>query len=296
MVEPWLNTFDEVKKAHMDPKLLAPRLASVKSAFLVVKVDQTIEGSIRIEFEREVDYTNTIFRTLILDVIEDYGADLPELKTWQLTFDKKTAVEMNGRLSEASVRKILSMAHLPRLSGQGSASEKTASTPKSEQGKAPNPPAAPATRTQPDVVSASQAYFRSVSTMIDGLKRVDRPTYRSTKLWYDKYAKQIEELPLLGVDKELLDWGAMVSRTMREMSSGINYYAQNQKYAVASDNSGNYSGYGYYYANSKVYDASVIKKQSDAMMSVDLDKRWQAVETSVAEMRRKMVEKYKVDF
>ena len=32
------------------------------------------------------------------------------------------------------------------------------------------------------------------------------------------------------------------------------------------------------------------------MMSVDLDKRWQAVETSVADMRRKMVEKYQVDF
>ena len=132
--------------------------------------------------------------------------------------------------------------------------------------------------------------------MIDGLKKTDRPTYRSTKLWYDRYAKQVEELPILGVDKELLDWGAMVARTMREMSSGVNYYSQNQKYAVASTPSGNYGGYGAYYGNSRAYDASVIKKQSDAMMSVDLDKRWQAVETSVADVRRKMVEKYMVDF
>ena len=83
--------------------------------------------------------------------------------------------------------------------------------------------------------------------MIDGLKKTDRPTYRSTKLWYDRYAKQVEELPILGVDKELLDWGAMVARTMREMSSGVNYYSQNQKYAVASTPSGNYGGYGAYY-------------------------------------------------
>jgi hypothetical protein len=40
----------------------------------------------------------------------------------------------------------------------------------------------------------------------------------------------------------------------------------------------------------------VIKKQSDAMLSVDLDKRWQLLETSVSDMRRRMVEKYKVDF
>ena len=82
----------------------------------------------------------------------------------------------------------------------------------------------------------------------------------------------------------------------REMSTGINYYAQNQKYTVASTPSGVYAGYNYWSANSKLYDASVIKKQSDAMMSVDLDQRWQAMETSVADMRRKMVEKYGVDF
>jgi hypothetical protein len=32
------------------------------------------------------------------------------------------------------------------------------------------------------------------------------------------------------------------------------------------------------------------------MMNVDLDKRWQAMESSVSDMRRKMVEKYMVDF
>jgi hypothetical protein len=152
------------------------------------------------------------------------------------------------------------------------------------------------TSSSSDVVNASQAYFRSVASLIEGLKGTERPTYRSTKLWYDRYAKQIEELSILGVDKDLLDWGAQVSRTFREMSTGINYYSQNQKYTVASDPNGVYAGYGYWYANSKSYDASVIKKQSDAMMSVDLDKIWQKLEISMADIRRKMVEKYKVDF
>ena len=58
-------------------------------------------------------------------------------------------------------------------------------------------------------------------------------------------------------------------------------------------NSGNYGGY---YGSSQSDTSSVMKKQTDAMMSVDLNKEWQDVETSVAEMRRKMVEKYQVDF
>ena len=88
----------------------------------------------------------------------------------------------------------------------------------------------------------------------------------------------------------------MVSRTLREMSSGINYYAQNQSTPWPRPRTASTPGTGTCYANSRAYDQSVIKKQSDAMMSVDLDKRWQAMETSVADMRRKMVEKYKVDF
>ena len=65
---------------------------------------------------------------------------------------------------------------------------------------------------------------------------------------------------------------------------------------MASSSSGYYGGYGGYYANSRSYDQSVIKKQSDAMLSVDLDKRWQLLETSVSDLRRMMVDKYKVEF
>jgi hypothetical protein len=301
-VEPWLNTIDAVKKTNTEPKLLAPRLASAKSAFLVVQVDQGINGNIRIDFDRPVDYTAPIFRELILHLFEDYGADLPEIKTWTLRFDKKTnAAEMEGRLSVESVRKILSLAHLPSLSPErslsalGSSGAPAPATVKAES-RATVGAGTRSASSSGDVVSASQGYFRSVASLIEGLKGTERPTYRSTKLWYDRYAKQIEELSILGVDKDLLDWGAQVSRTFREMSTGINYYAQNQKYTVASDPNGVYAGYGYWSANSKSYDASVIKKQSDAMMSVDLDKTWQKLQISMADMRRKMVEKYKVDF
>ena len=90
VVEPWLNAIEVIKKTKTDPTLLAPRLASVKSAFMVIKVDQWIEGNLRIDFERPVDYTGPVARELILTVLDDIGAELPEMKTWTLSFDKKT--------------------------------------------------------------------------------------------------------------------------------------------------------------------------------------------------------------
>src|SRR5262249_8583098 len=154
-----------------------------------------------------------------LDLLDDYGAEIPEMKTWSLSFDKKTAVEMSGRMSVESMRKVLSMAHLPRLSAERTSLAQTP-TPATATTKAEATPAAKPAAPSPsagrtaDNVSAAQAYFRSVSSLVEGLKGTERPTYRSTKLWYDRYAKQIEELPILGVDKDLLDWGAQTSRTL----------------------------------------------------------------------------------
>src|SRR5262249_31586422 len=102
-------------------------------------------------------------------------------------------------------------------------------------------PAQPPAATQQDaVVKASQQYFRSVVDIVDALKGQQTPTYASMKLWYDRYAKQIEELPLLNVDTELLEWGSKVARTLREMSMGINYSAKDQSYRLAGISHGSY--------------------------------------------------------
>ena len=208
MVEPWLNTFDVIKKTYTDPSLLAPRLASVKSAFLVVKVDQGIEGNLRIDFDREVDYTTPVARTLILDLLEDFGAELPEMKTWTSELRQE-----DGRRDErppVGGRRCARSSAWPTCPASRPAVPATTAAHRRQGRDEGGEPSrrSPTSRTQPDNVGTSQAYFRSVAAMIEGLKKTDRPTYRSTKLWYDRYAKQIEELPILGVDKELLDWGA----------------------------------------------------------------------------------------
>ena len=293
MAEPWLDRIAAVKKFKLDPTLLAPRLASVKSAFLAIKAGQSLEGTLRIDFERDIDFTAPVAREIITAVLDDYGADIPEFKSWTLGFDGKTAIEMSGRFSTESLKRVISLAHAPQLSTGNSNASRTAAPKPNE----PKPAAEPKpSLSKPDPVGISQAYFRSVTSLMEDLKQTNRKTYRSNKLWYDRFAKQIEELPILNVDKDLLDWGSLVSKTLREMSSGINYYAKNQSYTLASNNSGSYGGYGYYGGGSRVNDYETIKKQSDAKMSVDLDARWQAMELSIADMRRKMVEKYKVDF
>jgi hypothetical protein len=287
LAEPWLGAQEGVRKAKLDAELLAMRLAEVKSASLQVDVARAMQGTLRIDFRFPVDYAGPVLKELILTVLDEYGAGLPELASWNLAFDaNKQAVELSGRLGEESVRRILSVVGPPRL---------TASTrPDTAAQPAAAPPAeAPA---QNDPVRTSQAYFRSVVDLLDGLKQQNRPTYRSMKLWYERYAKQIEELPILGVDQDLLAWGSKVSLTLREMASGINFSAKDQTFRLAASPTGTYDGYGTNDSSGPQVNRDMLKAQSNAKLSVDLDARWQAMQTSIADMRRAMVAKYKVDF
>ncbi len=285
LLETWLASQDYVKKARLDPKLLSETLATVKSAFLQVEVKESIQGTIVVESQFDLNYAKTIGKDLVLSVLDEYGAALDELPTWSGGVEGKT-ITLSGRMSEESLRRVLSLARLPRLT-----------PPKSSESEelAPVQPAQAAAVAskydKPDVVRASQAYFRSVADLLAGLKRQKANNASSAKLWYERYAKQIEELPLLGVDKDLLDWGAKVARTLREMAYGVNYSMQDRKYALSTADGGYYGGYAVSNAPQEA-----IRRQGEATLNVSIDARWQVLNTSVSDMRRMMVDRYKVDF
>ena len=46
-------------------------------------------------------------------------------------------------------------------------------------------------------------------------------TLASTQLYFDKYAKRIERMPILGVDEELLKYSAYVANALRQSSMAI---------------------------------------------------------------------------
>ena len=43
----------------------------------------------------------------------------------------------------------------------------------------------------------------------------------STTLWFDKYAKRIERLPILNVDEELLNYSGFVASALRQAAGSV---------------------------------------------------------------------------
>jgi hypothetical protein len=289
----WLRTLDspDVKRNEVNFPLLGPSLAGVTRAFLEIDVKETIRGTIQIEFDNSLSLLKPIARELVLTALQEYGAHVEDLRKW--TFDiKDKTITMTGALNEDAARRILSFMSAPRLSPSYDSEGTPPPTPGQTAKGAP-----PAQSPQDVGLKSTLQYYKAVTEIVATLKRQNPQSTRSTKLWYDRSAKEIEELPLLNVDLDLLKWGAQVAINLREMASGINYAAKDKVYRVAGLPNGFYGGYGYGVGgSSKAYNAEVLDKQYNAILNVQVDQRWQALETSIADMRRQMVAKYKVEF
>ena len=256
---------------------------------------ETIEGRIQIDFDSDLAILKPIGRTLILEALDEYGAHIDDLHRW--TFDIEGSVNHPQRAADRGLR-----ATLPRPGGRAEAlirapSRRASSRPPRSRPTSPPPTQPPTGDPSPEmIVKATRAYYNSVVDIAHTLKAQKASSQSSLRLWYDRAARQIEELPLLNVDVDALDWGGKVARTIREMAMGINYTKNDATHRIAGTANGGYGGYGYGYGGSRAVTAGVIKKQNNAVLDTALNGTWEGLETSIADMRRTLVAKYKVEF
>jgi hypothetical protein len=149
------------------------------------------------------------------------------------------------------------------------------------------------------------------------VRREKATTFQQVSFWVNQYAQRIDELPMLNVDEELLKFGASVSSTLRAMANNSqttsmrNYGLSAQKQNVLVDTGGAYNyGYWYGYRGSAGYNYYVPNmnyvnnhRQIHNMMAAGTanevatrTQTWANIDQATTDMRRKMVQKYNVEF
>jgi hypothetical protein len=73
------------------------------------------------------------------------------------------------------------------------------------------------------VREASKTYYSKVIALLRDLKIDSRElkTWGNLALWMEKYANRIDQLPVVNVDPELLEYGSKTSETLRQASSTL---------------------------------------------------------------------------
>jgi hypothetical protein len=237
---------------------------------------------------------------------------IDDLNDWAPSISGNTFF-LRGTLSDSGSRKVMSVLELPPTL---TTAVQDASSPSVDQEANAK-------------LLATQQYWKSLTTWMDDLrekpKRDHVKTFGQAAMWYDKYARKIDRMPIRDVDEELLDFGAMVASTFRNAEGIMKGVGMRTSLRTAQNNpsSSGYmnSSFGGYRANSGYYGVdfgpsgvssgvsamnaslqekgrtdAIIRGQERTQGAASVQQIWQQLDEATAQMRRKLVNKYSADF
>jgi hypothetical protein len=282
---------------------LAKLAGSLQGATLGITVGESALGAIRVDFAESPEAYSAVLKPILIEALRRHGAMVDDFESWQPSV-QGNAFMLKGPLSTAGARRVLSVLELPPALGH--ALEEMALSPTGSGGANP-----------------SQLYFQAITALIDDLREKPKKdgvqTMGQAALWYSKYARKIDQLPILGVDPTLLNFGADIAGGLRDAESALRGVGMRTSVrTVNSDASGSPTvsygstynqGYGYgfgatnySYFNMRSGDRvqgqqnAAIRMQERVSGAETVRTIWKNIDEATAMVRREMTQKYEVEF
>jgi hypothetical protein len=289
-VAKYLSAHKELlKPSDVELNKLASVLSGVQGVRLGVRVGDRPSGNLTIDFGQDASLLSPIAKPLLLQVLADGGMQIDDLDEWQPE-TAGTTVSLRGYLTTSGLQRVMAIVESP------TSSEDTA--PESAAKHSPG-------ELQASRAKASLDHFHAVTGMADDLKKAmhNAPTLASTTLWFDKYAKRIERLPILNVDEELLQYSGFVASALRQAGGSVRTMGIQKGVAQAQITSSS-AGYGYWgwgyspraEARGIASDRRAVRAELKGTMATDVHALRAQIIAATAEIRRKMTQKYQVEF
>jgi hypothetical protein len=286
----WLDDND-IK--GIDPKMLdeaARILGTMNGITLNVAINADARGRAIVDFDRDATMLAPAAKQIMAGVLDAAGMHLDDLDQWNFAAVGKQ-VTMDGPLSTAALRKLLSIVQSPLPAAT------VAAAPGAGAGADTNPA---------DPAAASQRYYKAICTMLDNFRPGSSASESAT--WARATSKRIEQLPILNVDPQLVQWGALVTTKLKQAGAAmaVTQTQVNARVAGVLDPAYNAG----YYDNDNVYHAEIARGELEnanrQRRQAALEQKAQAQEQTLrllAEIadtrpaiRQAMVEKYRAEF
>lgn len=272
-----------LKSLSMKQEAIEKLILGLQGLTLKIAVGQSAKGTLRVDFSDSPSVLGSQAKSLLLEVLDHFGAKLPDLEKWTMKTEARSIV-LEGTLSTDTLRRVFSLLELPSTKF---------STLKDELPDTP-------TAAKPDAkATASKAYYKGVSVLIEDLRKTLGDTRDNHAVWMERYARKVDALPVLNVDEDLLAWGARVGETFRvmalaERSGGIK--AGVRKSSIYGNYQYGYDSYGYTNLRSNQSVKGQIDAEEKAQAKAVRFNNWKELEDSTAAIRKQMTQRYQVEF
>jgi len=257
-------------------------ISSIQGLTMKVHLGKTATGTLQVDFAESPALFGSQAKQLVTQSLERFDANIEDLSKWRVTI-RSHSVILKGPLTTSNMRRLFSLLEVP--------------TSKFSSQKDQKP-----TDDKSVIAKASQNYYKSTTALMDDLRKTlkDRSKRHHYAVWYERFGRRIDRLPILNVDQELLAWGASISATFRTMSvsermagirSGVRKSNIYGSYQYNYNNNGYYSG-----GRSSGSARQAVTTQERARASQVRFRSWKQIDDSIAGIRQQMTRKYKVRF
>lgn len=183
-------------------------IGSLRGVMLGFTVRDRIYGKIRVDFAKSAAPLEKIGKPILLAALAKHGASIDEFEQWEPKVSGNQFT-LEGPFDYSGALRISTLLHRPATVAKSQVEETTT----------PTPPLPPETLAR----EASKTYFSKVAGLLRDLKVDSRElkTWGNLALWMEKYANRIDQLPVVNVDPDLVDYGSKTSETLRQASSTL---------------------------------------------------------------------------
>jgi hypothetical protein len=279
-----------------DTYKLKQLFSGVQGIRVGVKIGEKPSARIAVDLSADASSISPLVKPLLVQILADKGVAFEDLQSWTGKAEGKE-MWIGGDLTASGLRRLLSVVDAPTADDLG---KKSADASPGNVAEAKR--------------KASLAHYRAVTGMFNDLKSdmYNAKSVSAGSYYYDKYARKIEKLPILNVDEELLNYSAFVSRSLRQASSAVRTMGirGGVRQAQVTSSGGDYDyGGGYRYGAYGTYgngamaemkgvesDRRVIRAEEKGEMAANVNDIRDAVIAATTDIRRKMTQKYQVEF
>ena len=291
-----------LKNEKLDLDELAKLVAGIRGLQVHVEVGETIDGSVRIDFNDETAAFARVLPKLALGAFEKNGVAIDELPEAKVALGEKS-LTFESTLSEVSLRRIISFIQ-PAVGHLDDGSTGSDSSPKNAE------------------QAASLRFYSAMQTQLSDLEKQARKSkdYTSSAHWFETAAKKISQLPSRDVDADLLNCSASISTKLRAIARSLRgvpldvnalqfakkqeVYVYPQNYYVSTPWT-NYTvsyGAGYAFAQNRVdyrnNFAEIEAKQAKVIADAEKDRQqiWDLVIDESSSIRSRLSRKFDAEF
>ena len=296
---------------HVDLDQVAKVHPSIRGATLGVNVTDHFFGGLKVDFAEDVSMMKDYAKPLLLEVLARHGAMIQEFSTWDIEVGGKEIL-LRGSFTSSGIQRVCSILDTP-------ADLRAAEPSKGADGKE-----------NPNLVAQTTLqYYKMLAQFLSDLRNEQQTATTETPglvaMWYKQYANKIDGMPVLHVDPGLVQLGGQISGALRQAqaamqgagvkeASGIANMqgAQVYDYQEASGSAvaeGRYggtaavSGYAYRYAYNPW---ASLREDGQEVGQIQINARIQgyrsanqtmdSIETAMGNARKKLSEKYQIEF